>query len=218
MKDRIVAHRGYAAKFRENSSQAIRSALAIGCKYIEVDVQLSADGMPMLSHDDSLQRVFHLDRKVTETRALDLKRMGVEPLFHAVKLCEVYRATLFVEIKRDSWEKFGERAVSAAVSHANGYVFISFCLDAVLYARCHYGERIGWVLPDLSEQTREKCEEIAPDYLFCDQKLIPRNATLWPGQWVAYEVQTRAMADDLCRCGVSLFETKNVRGLMCSQS
>lgn len=215
MRDRIVAHRGNAAQYRENSSIAIRSALQLGCKYVEVDVQLSADGVPMLSHDDTLMRVFHRAGNVTETHSQMLMRFGVEPLFKAVQLCEAHQATLFVEIKRESYEKFGDRAVSAAVSHANGYVFISFCLDAVLYARRHHGERIGWVVPDLSERTREICEAVAPDYLFCDHKLIPRGSKLWPGEWVAYEVSNQQMAQELQRCGVSLFETKNVRGLMC---
>lgn len=216
MRDRIVAHRGNAAEFRENSSDAIRSALKLGCKFIEVDTQVSSDLAPVLSHEATLKRVFGKDVSINDTPIAELKRMGVEPLYHATRLCEDYLATLFVEIKPESFERFGERAVTSIISNASGYVFISFCLDAVLYARRVHGERIGWIVPELSDRTREICESVQPDYLFCDQKKIPRNSKLWPGQWVAYEVPSPEMAAGLDACGVGLFETKNVKGMMCS--
>lgn len=115
MQSLIVAHRGNAAQYRENSTAAIRSALQLGCKYVEVDVQISADGVPMLAHDNGLMRVFHRAANVTETHSRVLMSYGMEPLFKAVKLCEAHRATLFVEIKRESYDKFGDSAVSAAV-------------------------------------------------------------------------------------------------------
>lgn len=215
MRDRVIAHRGNAAQCRENSTAAVRSALELGCKYIEVDVQISSDGMPMMSHDVTLDRVFGKSVNINDTHSRDLRRIGVEQLCLASGLCEAHRAMLFVEIKRDSFERLGERAVTSAVSHANGYVFISFCLEAVLFARRFHGERIGWVVPDLSDRTLDVCDAVAPDYLFCDQLLIPRGQKLWPGQWAAYEVPTKAMAAELADCGVSLFETKNVKDLMC---
>jgi len=36
---------------------AIKGALDAGARYIEVDVQLSADGVPVLFHDRTLQRI-----------------------------------------------------------------------------------------------------------------------------------------------------------------
>lgn len=169
----------------------------------------------MLSHDVTLNRVFRRPVNVNDTPSADLERIGVEQLFRVTKLCEKYRATLFVEIKRESYARFGDEGVSSIITQANGYVFISFSLDAILHARRAHGERIGWVVPDLSDHTREICDAIQPDYLICDQKLIPRGGKLWPAQWMSYEVPTKAMAEQLSECGVSLFETKNVKGLMC---
>ena len=44
----LIAHRGNAAEFPENTLPAIRSALDLGVRYVEFDVQMSADRQPML--------------------------------------------------------------------------------------------------------------------------------------------------------------------------
>jgi len=52
----IAAHRGGAALWPENSLTAIRNAAALAIAQIEVDVHLSADGVPMVIHDPTLDR------------------------------------------------------------------------------------------------------------------------------------------------------------------
>jgi glycerophosphoryl diester phosphodiesterase len=53
---RVVAHRGYAAAFPENTLLAFRSALTAGADALECDVHLSADGVPVVIHDADLDR------------------------------------------------------------------------------------------------------------------------------------------------------------------
>lgn len=51
-----VAHRG-ASKFApENTVPAIQKALELGMNYIEVDVRYTTDGVPVLMHDDTVNR------------------------------------------------------------------------------------------------------------------------------------------------------------------
>lgn len=45
-----VAHRGYKAKYPENSMAAFRGAADVGAHAIETDVHLSSDGVVVLSH------------------------------------------------------------------------------------------------------------------------------------------------------------------------
>lgn len=212
----IVAHRGNAAEFRENSVQAIRSALELGVKWVEIDVQLSSDHVPMLSHDASLERLFGIKQHIGDKTSYDLQSLGVTTLVHAVEAAKQYRAELFVELKSDSLDRFGDRVIAETARIASDHVLISFSLEAVLKARRAYGCRIGWIVPNVDESTRKLCQSVDPDYLFCDQLLIPRAMKLWPAQWVAYEVESKVMADELAACGVTMFETKNVRA-MCSQ-
>ena len=53
----ISAHRGGSLEAPENTLEAFRYSLDIGCQYIETDVQLSSDGIPYIFHDNDLERI-----------------------------------------------------------------------------------------------------------------------------------------------------------------
>ena len=53
---RIIGHRGAAALSPENTLVSIARAAALGVKMVEVDVKLTADGIPILLHDDTVDR------------------------------------------------------------------------------------------------------------------------------------------------------------------
>jgi glycerophosphoryl diester phosphodiesterase len=52
----LYAHRGASAEAPENTLAAFRRALEAGADGIELDVHLSADGVPVVIHDDTLER------------------------------------------------------------------------------------------------------------------------------------------------------------------
>ena len=52
----IVAHRGFSSIAPENSLSAFEAAIECGAPYFELDVQASADGVPMVIHDETLDR------------------------------------------------------------------------------------------------------------------------------------------------------------------
>ena len=52
----VIAHRGASALAPENTVAAFRLALAIGADGVEMDVQLSADGTPIVIHDSRVDR------------------------------------------------------------------------------------------------------------------------------------------------------------------
>jgi glycerophosphoryl diester phosphodiesterase len=65
-----VAHRGDPLRFRENTLPSLRSAIAEGADWVEVDVKLTRDAVPVLLHDDTLLRLWGHDRRIeTLTRA-----------------------------------------------------------------------------------------------------------------------------------------------------
>ncbi|KAH6652389.1 PLC-like phosphodiesterase [Truncatella angustata] len=53
-----IAHRGYKARFPENTLAAFRGAVEVGAHAIETDLHLSRDGVVVLSHDATLKRCF----------------------------------------------------------------------------------------------------------------------------------------------------------------
>lgn len=208
MRDRIVAHRGNAAEFRENSLEAIRSAVSLGVRFVEFDVHLSRDGTPMVTHDVTTNRLFSVAGRVTDVDTETLRYLGMPTLQQA--MTEIGSATAFVDLKPESIAKFGEVAVKNVMELARGHVLVSWDRAALLYAKYHHGATVGWIVSDLGDKTRKSAEVM--DYLFCDQTLI--QSPLWPAQWVAYEVASKEEADRLASLGVSYFETMNVRRMM----
>lgn len=53
---RVIGHRGAAAAAPENTLAGLRKAKELGCSWVEFDVRLTADGAPILLHDDRLER------------------------------------------------------------------------------------------------------------------------------------------------------------------
>jgi len=51
-----IAHRGYSGKFDENTMLAFKKAIEYNADGIEADVQLTKDGVPVLIHDETLDR------------------------------------------------------------------------------------------------------------------------------------------------------------------
>lgn len=54
--EKIIGHRGASAYAPENTLAAFNQALSLGCRYLEFDVMVSADGEPFVFHDDTLKR------------------------------------------------------------------------------------------------------------------------------------------------------------------
>jgi glycerophosphoryl diester phosphodiesterase len=52
----VIAHRGFAHRAPENTLAAVRAALELPVDGIEIDVYLSADGIPVVMHDPTVDR------------------------------------------------------------------------------------------------------------------------------------------------------------------
>ncbi len=51
-----IAHRGLSGLYPENTMLAFQKAVELGCDGIETDVQLTKDGVPVICHDEDLDR------------------------------------------------------------------------------------------------------------------------------------------------------------------
>jgi glycerophosphoryl diester phosphodiesterase len=73
---RVIGHRGAAASAPENTLAGLRKARELGARWVEFDVMLTADGVPVLIHDETLRRTTSgrgrvSERTLAEIRTLD---------------------------------------------------------------------------------------------------------------------------------------------------
>ncbi|NLC70422.1 MAG: glycerophosphodiester phosphodiesterase [Desulfuromonadaceae bacterium] len=70
---RLFAHRGFSARFPENTIAAFRAALATGTPYLELDVWASRDGVVMVHHDETLFRMCGKLRRIRNLTFAEIK-------------------------------------------------------------------------------------------------------------------------------------------------
>ncbi len=82
---KVIGHRGAAAYAPENTLESFREARRRGATWVETDIKLTADGVPIVMHDDSLKRTTGVDRLVAKTPRAELPA-GV-PTFEEAIAC-----------------------------------------------------------------------------------------------------------------------------------
>ena len=232
----LVAHRGHAARFPENTLPALDAAAAAGIDHLEFDIQLSADGIPIVLHDATLDRTAARAGDARRLAWAELRRIAVgEPVRFGAAFATVCipsvaevaalavaqpRLHLFPEIKAESLELHGHARMVPAVLAALAPVLdrctvISFDRAALVSARAA-GARIGWCLPDATAATRAALAALAPEVVFADADDFPGDAALWrgPWRWAFYEVTTLAAARALAVRGAAFIESKRAPELL----
>ena len=234
----LVAHRGNAAEFPENTLEALASAVQLGLQHLEFDVQLTADHRPVLMHDSDLLRVAGRTECVHDLTWAQLEQIAIDeetrfggrfsdvraPALDRVaeRLTSWPGVTAFVEVKRASLRRFGrettlKRIAADTQAARHQCVFISFDLPSVRLLRAMTGARVGWVIERFDAETERLAREFAPEFIFGNLERIPELADrLWEGpwQWAIYEVRDAGTARECARLGADFVETMTVRDLL----
>lgn len=144
----IAGHRGDRADAPENTMPAFQAAFASGLEFVETDVQLSLDGVPVLMHDETVDRTTDgtgavADLTLEQLRALDAgswyapEFAGTRvPLFDEfVDALAGNRQKALVELK-GFWTPAGIRTVLDAIylrGVQNRVIFASFNLTTIAH-------------------------------------------------------------------------------------
>ena len=228
----MVARRGNAHEFPDNSLAALRSAIQLGARFIAIDVHLASDGTPMVIDDRELAKITDFeDLTAAQLGALDAgqpARFGdrfsdtrMASLATTLSLLEGRpEITAFIVLGRASVHKFGREHVISRVMRAlkpvrTRCVLGSSDLATVHTARAIANYPIAWVLPAYNNHTRLKYEALQPDYLFCDYTLLPPQGMLWrgPWRWVIHDVNDLETVLTLAARGAQFVATREVRSL-----
>jgi glycerophosphoryl diester phosphodiesterase len=148
---RWIAHRGGGSLAPENTLASIRLAARLGYRAVEFDVMLSADGTPVLIHDETLERTTNGRGRVCETPdavlfALDAGYGEHIPRFaEAAALCRELGLLANVEIKP-----------------ATGYEVATAEVVALMTADLWRGAEVPPLISSFSLEALEVARDMAP--------------------------------------------------------
>ncbi|MDO7976627.1 glycerophosphodiester phosphodiesterase family protein [Oceanotoga teriensis] len=74
----ILGHRGYRAKFTENTLEAFEKAIEFGADGIEYDTRLTKDKVPVVLHDDNLERLSGKNIKLSDITFEELQKIKLD--------------------------------------------------------------------------------------------------------------------------------------------
>ena len=101
----ISAHRGGSLEAPENTIESFQYAIEVGSAYIETDVQLSADGIPFIFHDDDLNRLLGKDLIFNNLHSEEINQLRLFEVYQIPTLKEVLKKfpdTFFqIDVKTD---------------------------------------------------------------------------------------------------------------------
>lgn len=144
----IIAHRGASSIQPENTLSAIQHAISLGVDFVEIDVHLAEDGVPVVIHDQTLCRTTNAEKgiKIRETPSHYIKKYDAGSWFHGVSTSEKVptldevlaldfgNTGLMVEIKDDVNHDLSSAAFSVLEKCALKKICIgSFSAQAITY-------------------------------------------------------------------------------------
>ena len=145
-----LAHRGYSGHAIENTMSSFTRAVALGCDALELDVQISSDGIPVVIHDSTVDYSTTETGNVRDFTAAQLQSMTRDarygaiyansriPLFsEVIAFAKSKKIMLFPEIKGYRTQDDIQLMVQAVIEagYESMTKFQSFNLDDLAVAR-----------------------------------------------------------------------------------
>jgi glycerophosphoryl diester phosphodiesterase len=138
-----IGHRGAKGHLPENTLASFEKAIALGVDMIELDVWLSSDKIPMVIHDETIDRTTSKMGLVTDYNAKELQHLGIPTLRDVFELVD-NRCEINVEIKTFSATQAVLNLIAKNTFDQSKILISSFDWNALQEVRFHDEDiRIG---------------------------------------------------------------------------
>jgi glycerophosphoryl diester phosphodiesterase len=146
-----IAHRGASAYAQENSAQSLHKAAALGADMVEIDVRMTADDVPVISHDASLRRLYAVYKNISDLTLAELgdytQQVPVMTFEETVAVCRDLRLGLYLDIKELSWAAAESLfATLDRFGYWNFAIFGSFQPDYLAEIKAHRPDAVTSIL------------------------------------------------------------------------
>jgi glycerophosphoryl diester phosphodiesterase len=170
-----VAHRGYSSEAPENTLPAYRLARAKGFEYAECDISFTSDGVPVLLHDDTIDRTSDGSGNVADMTYEELslydfgswfsdKFVGTKiPTFgQFLLLCRNIGLKPYVELKAGTEEQIKGLVQSAKeFGILDSITWISFNINYLSYVlSVNPSARVGYIISAINTEKINAAESL----------------------------------------------------------
>ncbi|MBN1063905.1 glycerophosphodiester phosphodiesterase [Clostridium botulinum] len=128
----VSAHRGASINYPENTMKAFEMAVEQNADWIELDVQLTSDGIPVVMHDSNLYRITGVNKNIWEVTYNDIKDLDCSSWFSSefageristlgeiLDFAKKEHIKLNIELKPTGHEKDFEKIVIDTINQKN---------------------------------------------------------------------------------------------------
>ena len=206
-----IGHRGAPREYPENTLPAFERAIALGADAIELDVHVTADGVPVVHHDPELRpNVSRGSSRALATMTWDeVARVELAPEITVPSLEQVLaavgeRATVYVELKGANSERATVDVIAAARTRCAVHSFdhAAIARAAQLAPAIRRGILFDAYPEDVDVAMRDSSAlDVWPEWTLIDAALVKRVHARG-GRVIAWTVNTTAAAEQLVRLGV----------------
>jgi len=230
----LIAHRGYSAVAPENTLASCRAALNQSIWCVEFDLHISADGVPVIIHDGTVERTTNGSGKVAEKLIAQLQSLNAGTWFHpqfanetiptleqVLTLFWPTPVTLYIELKSpQTWSNFAvsnliqilqpwrDRAVIASFDHT----FLNqFHQDSPQF---HVGYAISnfkQYLPEYLKRFKTDTDLLFPHFsLILEQPSVTQTLLHQGWEMIPWTVDELSIAEKLASFNMTRIITNNL--------
>lgn len=195
-----IAHRGFSSQAPENTSAAFDKAIENDFLYIETDVQLTSDNIPVIIHDETVDRTSNGKGKVSEKTLSDIKKLDFgswfspkfkdQTILTLSELLKNYNNKIHLVLELKSQQSELCKQVAALIENENwdkiagnpmtqipGLTIISFHLEQILRSiELMPVVRHGWLVGELTDTDIDIASKLGIQGIFPNAKLASEHS------------------------------------------
>ncbi|MPS31683.1 MULTISPECIES: glycerophosphodiester phosphodiesterase family protein [unclassified Salinivibrio] len=190
----LCGHRGVAAHAPENTLTSIAKVREMGLSWVEVDVQLTQDGVPVVFHDHSLQRCTNGVGALKDTALADLQQLDAgghfSPMFGYERvptlmavLAQAHRDALYINLEIKTYPDSDIpalcRAIFACLSASpistEKVLVSSFSLEALAIVRDEMPESARAILWETIPDNWREFRDLATFSIHCNYRHLTQE-------------------------------------------
>lgn len=213
----IIAHRGASHEEPENTLSSMKRAIDLKVDYIELDVHLSADGVPVVIHDPTFCRTTNAEKgkEVRKTFLNEIKSLDAGawfkgnntnetvPTLEEVLNLPLGNIKLMIEIKEDIDQELSSAVLDLTKRYPHVETILgSFCPHTLGYIQKQNPEASLIGIAETHEEVTA-FEQLELDHLALHYSLIMEGHQFSAKKIWCFTVDDHLIAQELAKKGVS---------------